>query len=103
MSIAVAHDDHQDDGEMLRLLRDAAATFAKRSGVGRSRALRNTRPGFDRATWKQMAEQGWLGILIPRISAGRGSVRPRWPSWSRSWRGRSRRSRSSPVRCWRQP
>src|SRR5437899_1178903 len=35
MSIAVAHDDHQDDGEMLRLLRDAAATFAKRSGAGR--------------------------------------------------------------------
>ncbi len=72
MSIAVAHDDRQDDGEMLRLLRDAAATFAKRSGVGRSRALRKTRPGFDRPTWKQMAEQGWLGILIPENFGGQG-------------------------------
>ncbi len=72
MSIAVAHDDRQDDGEMLRLLRDAAATFAKRSGVGRSRVLRKTRPGFDRATWKQMAEQGWLGILIPENFGGQG-------------------------------
>ncbi len=72
MSIAVAHDDHQDDGEMLRLLRDATATFARRAGVGRSRALRKTRPGFDRATWKEMAEQGWLGILIPENFGGQG-------------------------------
>src|SRR5579871_591874 len=72
MSIAVAHDDRQDDGEMLRLLRDAAATFAKRSGVGRSRALRKTRAGFDRAVWQEMAEQGWLGILIPENFGGQG-------------------------------
>ena len=72
MSTAVAHDDRQDDGEMLRLLRDAATTFAKRAGVGRSRALRKTRPGFDRAVWKEMAEQGWLGILIPENLGGQG-------------------------------
>jgi alkylation response protein AidB-like acyl-CoA dehydrogenase len=72
MSFAVAHDDSQDDGEMLRLLRDAAATFARRAGVDRSRALRNTRPGFDRATWKEMAEQGWLGILIAENFGGQG-------------------------------
>jgi len=72
MSSAVAHDDSQDDGEMLRLLRDAAATFARRAGVGRSRGLRNTRPGFDRATWKEMAEQGWLGILIAENFGGQG-------------------------------
>ncbi len=66
MSVAVAHDDHQsDDGELLRLLRDAAATFARRGGVERSRGLRATRPGMDVALWKEMAEQGWLGILIP--------------------------------------
>ncbi len=71
MSVAVAHDEHQsDDGELLRLLRDAAATFAKRGGIERSRALRTTRPGMDAAVWKQMAEQGWLGIIIPEDFGG---------------------------------
>jgi 3-oxochol-4-en-24-oyl-CoA dehydrogenase len=73
MSVAVAHDEHQDgDGELLRLLRDAAATFARRGGLERSRALRNVRPGMDATTWKQIAEQGWLGILIPEEFGGQG-------------------------------
>ena len=73
MSVAVAHDEHQsDDGELLRLLRDAAATFARRGGIERSRVLRATRPGMDAAVWTQMAEQGWLGILIPEEFGGQG-------------------------------
>jgi alkylation response protein AidB-like acyl-CoA dehydrogenase len=73
MSVAVAHDEHHsDDGELLRLLRDAAATFARRGGLERSRALRTTRPGMDAAAWKQMAEQGWLGILVPEEFGGQG-------------------------------
>ena len=73
MSVAVAHDEHQsDDGELLRLLRDAATTFARRGGVERSRALRTSRPGIDTAVWKQMAEQGWLGILVPEEFGGQG-------------------------------
>src|SRR5262245_58925580 len=73
MSVAVAHDEHQsDDGELSRLLRDAAAMFAKRGGIERSRALRATRPGMDAATWTQMDEQGWLGILIPEELGGQG-------------------------------
>ncbi len=71
MSVAVAHDEHPSgDGELLRLLRDAAATFARRGGVERSRALRTTRPGMDAAVWKDMAEQGWLGIVIPEEFGG---------------------------------
>jgi alkylation response protein AidB-like acyl-CoA dehydrogenase len=73
MSVAVAHDEHQsDDGELNRLLRDAAATFAKRGGLERARALRTTRPGLDTAVWTQMAEQGWLGIIIPEEFGGQG-------------------------------
>ena len=73
MSVAVAHDEHQsDDGELLRLLRDAAATFARRGGIERSRTLRATRPGLDAAVWTQMAEQGWLGIIIPEEFGGQG-------------------------------
>jgi alkylation response protein AidB-like acyl-CoA dehydrogenase len=71
MSVAVAHDEHRsDDGELRRLLRDAAATFARRGGVERSRALRTTRPGLDAVVWKQMAEQGWLGIIVPEEFGG---------------------------------
>jgi 3-oxochol-4-en-24-oyl-CoA dehydrogenase len=73
MSVAIAHDEHQsDDGELKRLLRDAAATFARRGGVERSRKLRTTRPGLDAAVWQQIAEQGWLGILIPEDFGGQG-------------------------------
>ncbi|MDQ8730822.1 acyl-CoA dehydrogenase [Bradyrhizobium sp. LHD-71] len=71
MSVAVAHDETQsDDGELKRLLRDATASFARRGGVERSRALRTTRPGMDVDAWKQMAEQGWLGILVPETYGG---------------------------------
>ena len=71
MSVAVAHDEHQSgDDELSRLLRDAASAFARRGGVERSRKLRQTRPGMDAAVWKEMAEQGWLGIVIPEEFGG---------------------------------
>lgn len=73
MSVAVAHDQNQsDDGDLLRLLRDAASSFAKRGGLPRIRALRGTKPGMDPSTWSQMAEQGWLGIIIPEAFGGQG-------------------------------
>lgn len=73
MSVAVAHDQNQsDDGDLLRLLRDAASSFAKRGGLPRIRALRGTKPGMDPAVWSQMAEQGWLGIIIPEEFGGLG-------------------------------
>jgi alkylation response protein AidB-like acyl-CoA dehydrogenase len=70
MSVAVAHDQSSDDGDLLRLLRDAVSSFAKRGGLPRSRALRGTKPGIDPAAWAQMAEQGWLGIIIPEQHGG---------------------------------
>ncbi len=73
MSVAVAHDQNQsDDSDLLRLLRDAASSFAKRGGLPRIRALRGTKPGMDPAVWSQMAEQGWLGIIIPEDFGGQG-------------------------------
>lgn len=74
MSVAVAHDQNQssDDGDLLRLLRDAVSSFAKRGSLPRIRALRGTKPGIDRAVWSQMAEQGWLGIIVPEAHGGQG-------------------------------
>ena len=71
MSIATARSEATEASvELHRLLRDSAATFAKRGGIARIRALRAKAPGFDHATWKQMAEQGWLGVLIPESHGG---------------------------------
>ena len=71
MSLAtVRNEPTEGDNELHRLLRDSAAIFAKRGGLSRARALRATKPGLDRATWTQMAEQGWLGILVPESLGG---------------------------------
>lgn len=57
--------------EFLSMLTDSVAVFA-RADPGRARRLRGTAPGFDRAAWRQMAEQGWLSIRIPEAQGGLG-------------------------------
>ena len=62
-----------DANDALRLIRDSAAAIAPRQGdLGRIRALRFARPGFDRAVWRQMAELGWLGLLVEETRGGSG-------------------------------
>ena len=59
--------------EHARMLRDSVADFVKRgTDVKRVRRLRDTQPGFDREVWRQMAEFGWLGILVPEQYGGLG-------------------------------
>ena len=55
------------------LLAKTAADFVRQhSPVSRMRALRdaNDPTGFSRDLWKQMAELGWTGILIPETYGG---------------------------------
>jgi alkylation response protein AidB-like acyl-CoA dehydrogenase len=55
------------------LLADSVADFAARgSDIARVRRLRGTNAEYDRAVWKQMAELGWLGILVPERYGGLG-------------------------------
>jgi alkylation response protein AidB-like acyl-CoA dehydrogenase len=55
------------------LLADSVADFATRgTDIGRVRRLRGTSGEYDRAVWKQMAELGWLGILVPEQYGGLG-------------------------------
>ncbi|MBM4259210.1 MAG: acyl-CoA dehydrogenase [Deltaproteobacteria bacterium] len=57
------------------LLAKTAADFVRQhSPVSRIRALRdaNDAIGFSRDLWKQMAELGWTGILIPDTYGGAG-------------------------------
>ncbi len=57
------------------MLRDTAKDFvAAEAPVGHMRALRdaNDATGFSRALWKQFAEMGFTGILIPEAEGGLG-------------------------------
>ena len=60
-----------DDTETLRLLRDAAAGFAKFDGP-RIRGLRTPPGTIDREMWSALAEQGWLSALVPEADGGLG-------------------------------
>ncbi len=57
--------------DTLRMLRDSAADFATLDAA-RVRRLRGTDPGFEREVWREMAEMGWLGVLIPEEHGGLG-------------------------------
>jgi alkylation response protein AidB-like acyl-CoA dehydrogenase len=57
------------------LLRDNALEFARnRLPVNNLRRLRDTHDpvGFDREAWREMAELGWTGMLIPEEHGGNG-------------------------------
>ena len=57
------------DADTLRLLQDAATSFAGFDAM-RVRSWRNNDPCFDRSQWQEMAEQGWFGILADEASGG---------------------------------
>jgi alkylation response protein AidB-like acyl-CoA dehydrogenase len=57
------------------MFRDAAKRFAnERAPVSQLRVLRDARDpvGFKREVWKEMAEMGWAGVLIPEEFGGVG-------------------------------
>jgi alkylation response protein AidB-like acyl-CoA dehydrogenase len=57
------------------MFRDAAKRFAtERAPVAQLRKLRddNDAAGFSRAVWKEMAEMGWAGVLVPEEHGGAG-------------------------------
>ena len=59
------------DSDTLRMLDDAARGFAA-FDARRVRQWRDTPPGFDRHKWREMAEQGWFGILVGEHDGGLG-------------------------------
>ncbi|MBX3129620.1 MAG: acyl-CoA dehydrogenase family protein [Polyangiaceae bacterium] len=54
-----------------RLLVDSVQSFVKKdSPIERMRRLRDHEVGWEKSTWKQMAELGWLGVLFPESVGG---------------------------------
>ena len=62
----------EEQAENIRMLRDSAAAVVPETGLARVRALRFKRPGIDRTVWRQMADMGWLGLLVPEDAGGAG-------------------------------
>ncbi len=59
--------------EELQLLRESAATFAKKSlSPSRLRRLREKNLSFDKETWLQFGQFGWCALLIPEQYGGLG-------------------------------
>ncbi|CAM9992090.1 unnamed protein product [Phaeothamnion confervicola] len=59
--------------EEQRLLQDSVAgTLTALGGVKRARGLRETGAGFSRDVHRQLAGEGWLGILVPQEAGGLG-------------------------------
>ena len=59
--------------EEQQMLRDNARAFAdEKLPVSQLRALRAKGEGFDKAAWKEMAELGFAGVLIPEEFGGSG-------------------------------
>jgi alkylation response protein AidB-like acyl-CoA dehydrogenase len=59
------------DPDTLRMLEDAAKTAAP-FDAKRVRGWRDKAPCFDRQQWREMAEQGWLSILVAEEDGGLG-------------------------------
>ena len=62
----------QDSSEHRVLLSNSVTDFARGVDVARVRKLPETKAECDRAVWKQMADLGWLGVLVPEQYGGMG-------------------------------
>jgi alkylation response protein AidB-like acyl-CoA dehydrogenase len=70
--VAAQEPDSQAN-DLAAMLRDSVAAFvAGESPLDRARKWRGSQPGFDRAIWKRLAEQGWTGVMIPEALGGTG-------------------------------
>lgn len=62
-----------EDSSHAGMLAQSVGDFVKRGAdLPRVRALAQTHGEFDRAQWRQLAELGWLGVLVPESCGGLG-------------------------------
>ncbi|KRC11160.1 acyl-CoA dehydrogenase [Hydrogenophaga sp. Root209] len=62
-----------NDMESITMFRDSASGYlGAQDQRQRVRALEDAGGGFDRAVWLQLAELGWLSVLVPEADGGLG-------------------------------
>ena len=64
--------DVGDQSEHRVMLANSVTDFARGVDLKRVRQLRETKAECDRKLWSQMAELGWLGVLVPEEYGGMG-------------------------------
>ena len=75
MSVATARSEATEASvELHRLLRDSAATFAKRGGIARVRALRAKTPGSTAQSGRRWPSKAGSASSFRKILAARGSA-----------------------------
>jgi alkylation response protein AidB-like acyl-CoA dehydrogenase len=62
----------QDFTEHREMLSNSVTGFARGVELARVRKLHDTKTECDRKVWRQMAELGWLGVLVPEQYGGMG-------------------------------
>ena len=62
----------EDFTEHRVMLTNSVTDFARNADLVRVRKLRETRAECDRNVWQQMADMGWLGVLVPEQYGGLG-------------------------------
>src|SRR3954469_22463475 len=63
----------QETNESIAMFRDSAGDFLGATDQRqRVRALDEAGGGFDRGVWRQIAELGWLSVLVPEDAGGLG-------------------------------
>ncbi|MGL4286269.1 MAG: acyl-CoA dehydrogenase family protein, partial [Phreatobacter sp.] len=61
-----------DDDGTLAMLRDSVASFSRQNpGPARFRRRRDAR-AMDRGLWQDVAEAGWVGLMVPEAAGGPG-------------------------------
>ncbi|MBM3343011.1 MAG: acyl-CoA dehydrogenase [Betaproteobacteria bacterium] len=63
---------HADLSEHRMMLANSVADFARGVDLKRVRRLSESKAECDRKLWSQMAELGWLGVLVPEDYGGMG-------------------------------
>lgn len=58
--------------ENIRMIRESASAFAPTGALEQVRKLRYATPGFEPTVWREMAENGWLGLSLPEEKGGAG-------------------------------
>lgn len=58
--------------ENIRMIRESAVAFAPANELARVRGLRYQEPGFDTGVWREMTENGWVGLSLPEEKGGAG-------------------------------
>ena len=62
----------EERAERIRMIRDSARAVVPADSLTRIRALRYGEPGFDNATWREIARLGWIGLRVPEADGGAG-------------------------------